>query len=64
MPEEKLKAGLPDAANCKKAFNNIVFLPVNPSIPKKEMDIMIKRVLGIVNRYQLLAEFMSKAKNR
>jgi energy-coupling factor transporter ATP-binding protein EcfA2 len=60
MPEEKLKEGLANTVNCQKMFNNVCFLPVNFSIPKKEMDIMIKRTLGICSRYQLLAEFLSK----
>ena len=64
MPEEKLKAGLSDLTNCKKFFNNVVFIPINATVPKKEVDIMIKRMLGIVNRYQLLAEYMSKVQNR
>lgn len=63
MPEAKLKEGLTDTVNCKKMFANACFLPVNFSIPKKEMDIMIKRTLGIISRYQLLAEYLSKKKN-
>lgn len=64
MPEDKLQLGLKPAENVKKAFNHMVFLPVNFSIPKKEMDVMIKRTLGILYRYQLLAEFMTKAQNK
>ena len=64
MPEEKLKEGLKPATNCKKVFKNIVNLPVNFSVPKKEMDIMIKRVVGIFYRYQILAQSMSKAQNK
>ena len=41
-------------------MKNVIYLPVNITVPKKEMDIMIKRVLGICYRYQLLAEYRSK----
>lgn len=64
MPLHKIEEGFKPALNCRSLFNNLVFLPVNFSIPRKEMDVMIKRVLGIVQRYQLLASFVAKAKNQ
>jgi GMP synthase-like glutamine amidotransferase len=41
-------------------MKNVIYLPVNITVPKKEMDIMIQRMLGICYRYQLLAEYKSK----
>ena len=64
MPKDKLAQGLQPVINCQKAMNNVVYLPVNLSVPKKEMDIMIKRMLGICYRYQLLAEYKSKQLNQ
>ena len=63
MPLSKIEEGFKPALNCRSMFNNIVFLPVNFSIPRKEMDVMIKRVLGIVQRYQMMASLVAKAKN-
>jgi hypothetical protein len=45
-------------------MNNVIYLPVNLTVPKKEMDIMIQRMLGICYRYQLLAEYKSKQQNQ
>jgi hypothetical protein len=64
MPEDKLAQGLQPVTNCEKMMKNVVYLPVNITVPKKEMDIMIKRVLGICYRYQLLAEYRSKQLNQ
>lgn len=60
MPKDKLEQGLKPAINCEKFMNNVVYLPVNMTVPKKELDLMIKRFLGIAYRYQLFAEYMSK----
>lgn len=46
--------------NCEQFMNNVVYLPVNMTLPKKELETMIKRFLGISYRYQLFAEYMSK----
>jgi hypothetical protein len=51
MPEDKLAQGLQPVTNCQKFLKNVLYLPVNLSVPKKEMDIMIKRFLGICYRY-------------
>lgn len=64
MSEDKIKAGLQPPVNCQKLLKNVLYLPVNLSVPKKEMDIMIKRFLGICYRYQLMAEFLSKQQNK
>ncbi len=60
MPKDKLAEGLQPVTNCQKMMNNVIYLPVNLTVPKKEMDIMIQRMLGICYRYQLLAEYKSK----
>jgi hypothetical protein len=64
MPKEKLAQGLQPVSNCQKILNNVVYAPVNPWVPKKEMDVTIRRLLGICYRYQLLAEFKSKQLNQ
>jgi hypothetical protein len=64
MPLSKIEEGFKPAQNCRNLFKNLVFLPVNFSIPRKEMDVLIKRVLGIVQRYQLMASLVAKAKNQ
>jgi hypothetical protein len=64
MPLSKIEEGLKPPQNCRNLFKNLVFLPVNFSIPRKEMDVLIKRVLGIVQRYQLMASFVAKSKNQ
>lgn len=51
MAPEKLKEGFKAPVNCQNLFRNIVFLPVNTSIPRKDVDFMIKRILGIISRY-------------
>lgn len=64
MPKDKLELGLKPAVNCEKFMNNVVYLPVNMTVPKQELDVMIKRFLGIAYRYQLFAEYMSKQLNK
>ena len=64
MPIDKLEQGLKPATNCEKFMNNVCYLPVNLTVPKHELNIMINRVLGIVYRYQLFAEYMSKHVNK
>ena len=41
MPKDKLAEGLQPVTNCQKMMNNVIYLPVNLTVPKKEMDIMI-----------------------
>jgi hypothetical protein len=60
LPKDKQDIGLAPPTNCQKMMKNIVFLPCHLAVPKREMDIMIKRFQGICFRYHLLAEFMSK----
>lgn len=63
MPKEKLALGLKEPTNVHKFLKNVVYMPVTSVTPKKPNEINITRLLGILNRYQLMAEYLSKQQN-
>jgi hypothetical protein len=58
VPEDRV-ALLGNLPNVRSMFDQAAYLPVNMTVPKEQMDLMIKRVLDIFARYQQLADHFS-----